>query len=503
MSEENDEFEFADETEGGDAEDSAPLGEDDSDSSLASNMSESPSDSVMNDSEEPADEIVEEAETAREFSDEWMAEFSQYADLNLPIEGDDPCGNQHKAAADKLVSEFLTRRQAWSELVSNENPADLSTFLESCRNVYQRRCKSLELPAICAWLEVRTRGIVGLNDVLSWILSSQLTYGRQLCPRDLADYSAWVTPLFRSKRGQDSTELVRHIFKVPITQLKDGKCRDLWELLDSVKKKQALEPSAVTKGGKPAKNSVPKIFQLWPEAHKNNVWGTDFDFHQCRYDELQKCIQLCERINQTCCELYEEEVETRFPIVDRLLIDLLKEMESYVTQLVEIIHPQQTLTSSLIEPAIDEQVEQEINEGSLDQGSGAMSSSAYDSQDSVESDGVTDEDMSEGGVDVWSVQVDNREDALALLGKVAEYFIENERHSPIGYRLKEAINWSDMDLPELLKKIVGEETDNFTRLKERLSLDAFDVEPQPENDDNQQSGQAGADDEDEDEENNK
>jgi hypothetical protein len=500
VSEEKDEFEFAAEMEGGDAEDFAPLSEDDTDSSLASDASESLSDSLMNESEEPADEIVEEVEAAWEFSDEWMDEFSQYADLNLPIEGDDPCGNQHKDDADELVTEFLTRRQAWSELDSNENPEDLSKFLAKCREVYQGKCKSLELPAICAWLEARNRGIVGLNDVLAWILSSQLVYGRQLCPRDLADYSSWVAPLFRSKRGQDTTELVRQIYKVPITQLKGGKFRDLWELLDSVKTKQAFAPSVVTKSGKPAKNSVPKIFQLWPEALKNNVWGTDFDFYQCRYDELQKCIQLCERINQTCCELYEEEVETRFPIVDRLLIDLLKEMETCVAQLVEIVHPHQTLTSSLIEPAIDEQ---EVNEDSTDDGSGEILSGADDTENSFGSDGADDNDMSEGGVDVWSVQVNNREDALTLLGKVAEYFKENERHSPIGYRLQEAINWSDMDLPELLMKIVGEGTDNFTRLSERLSLDAFDVEPQPDNDNNQQSGQAGADDEDEDEENNK
>jgi type VI secretion system protein ImpA len=48
----------------------------------------------------------------------------------------------------------------------------------------------------------------------------------------------------------------------------------------------------------------------------------------------------------------------------------------------------------------------------------------------------------------------DREAALQMIKNAAEYFLIHEIHSPVGYLLKRALRWADLELPELMQEIL-------------------------------------------------
>jgi type VI secretion system protein ImpA len=51
----------------------------------------------------------------------------------------------------------------------------------------------------------------------------------------------------------------------------------------------------------------------------------------------------------------------------------------------------------------------------------------------------------------------NREDALDLLLKVADFFHRTEPHTPISFALEQAVRWGRMSLPDLLTDLIEDE----------------------------------------------
>jgi sulfatase modifying factor 1 len=279
-----------------------------------------------------------------------------------------------------LKSEFLLHRNEWSLLSSyeNERAFGLAEFIANCRQVFEENGPSLELPAMCAWPETHVRGISGLNDVLNWILRAQTDYGRRLHPRELQQYDLWIKPLLKARTGQDVSELVRRIFNVPVTFTNDGRCRDLWELRHAARTDKALKPRIKKRADRQAKMGRPKIYKLWPEAHKRQVWRTPLHFYQELCDDLRLSVQLCEQINQKCCELYPGEVENSYPVVDRLLLELLWDMAEDVAELARVVHVERT-SASTDNDASDSQIadaDEDVNGGIFEE--------CFDSEESTD-----------------------------------------------------------------------------------------------------------------------
>ncbi len=65
--------------------------------------------------------------------------------------------------------------------------------------------------------------------------------------------------------------------------------------------------------------------------------------------------------------------------------------------------------------------------------------------------------------------VANREQALASLRQVANFFRTTEPHSPVSYALEQAVRWGRMPLPALLKEIV-EDQGTLAGLFQRLGI---------------------------------
>ncbi|WP_087020917.1 type VI secretion system protein TssA [Thaumasiovibrio subtropicus] len=59
-----------------------------------------------------------------------------------------------------------------------------------------------------------------------------------------------------------------------------------------------------------------------------------------------------------------------------------------------------------------------------------------------------------------------REQAIAQLIKIAEFFKETEPHSPVSYSIEQIVRWCDMSLPELLAELIdsGEARQGYFRL---------------------------------------
>lgn len=101
---------------------------------------------------------------------------------------------------------------------------------------------------------------------------------------------------------------------------------------------------------------------------------------------------------------------------------------------------------------------------------------AKDILDSGETDGGQDQssdDRSEsvtrggpgtGAASIGDAAVRNREDAFRALVKVADFFKRTEPHSPIAYKLEEAVRWGRLTLPELMEELMQDlVSDNTTR----------------------------------------
>lgn len=76
-------------------------------------------------------------------------------------------------------------------------------------------------------------------------------------------------------------------------------------------------------------------------------------------------------------------------------------------------------------------------------------------QDAVEANGDVHDGAAVNGSAVGPIR--GREDALAKLREVAEFFRRTEPHSPVPYLIQRAINWSRMSFEQLLVELVKDE----------------------------------------------
>jgi type VI secretion system protein ImpA len=68
------------------------------------------------------------------------------------------------------------------------------------------------------------------------------------------------------------------------------------------------------------------------------------------------------------------------------------------------------------------------------------------------------EEAAAGGTRVASGSISSREDAFKTLMKVAEFFRRTEPHSPVSYALEQAVRWGRMQLPDLIRDLVSDDT---------------------------------------------
>ena len=73
-------------------------------------------------------------------------------------------------------------------------------------------------------------------------------------------------------------------------------------------------------------------------------------------------------------------------------------------------------------------------------------------------------------------EIVTREQAIEMLGKIADFFHRTERHSPVSYRIRETIKWCKMDLPELLQELFCDDQSPLDDLSKRVGFRGMEQE---------------------------
>jgi type VI secretion system protein ImpA len=91
---------------------------------------------------------------------------------------------------------------------------------------------------------------------------------------------------------------------------------------------------------------------------------------------------------------------------------------------------------------------------------------------------VEEEEVSEGaeaGVAAAPVaasgEIVDRDQAIEMLGKIADFFYKTERHSPISYRIRDTVRWCKMDFPELLQLLLDGDQSSLAEMQKRVGFE--------------------------------
>ena len=63
-----------------------------------------------------------------------------------------------------------------------------------------------------------------------------------------------------------------------------------------------------------------------------------------------------------------------------------------------------------------------------------------------------------------------RQQAIRGLELIRQYFVDNERHSPLPFLLDRVIHWAELPLPEVLKELLGDQSGAVKVLSERANI---------------------------------
>lgn len=67
-------------------------------------------------------------------------------------------------------------------------------------------------------------------------------------------------------------------------------------------------------------------------------------------------------------------------------------------------------------------------------------------------------------------EIVNRDQAIELLRRIADFFHRTERHSPVSYRIRETVRWCKMDLPELMHELLSGDEGPLDELGKRVGF---------------------------------
>lgn len=93
------------------------------------------------------------------------------------------------------------------------------------------------------------------------------------------------------------------------------------------------------------------------------------------------------------------------------------------------------------------------------------------------SESVTGNGPDSGRGSIGDAAVRNREEAFRALVKVADFFKRTEPHSPISYKLEEAVRWGRLTLPELMEELMQDLVSDDTTRQELFRRAGIAVSP--------------------------
>lgn len=370
---------------------------------------------------------------------DWILDFDS---LMQPVAEEHPCGaEQDLGLAENQRGMFDMLGSNWCQpgygTATGEIEKNVQNFLRESQEIFATKCKSLELPVVCTPLMVQTYGLPGLRDTLEWINRSLLQHGTQLYPKHpngVADTANRLARVFRSqyfaRSGMGSwSNLAHQLRMLPINSRQD----------DAKVYADLMAVFATAGESKPS----------FPEDLSKRAINETAGFYQEILDAADYCLKACGEINKNFRTVYNFDGVGSLRLIPHELVTFLEDFRRHIHDFAD------EFCADFRRAKI------------------ARAAAQRGSQSGAETGGHP--GAATGGVARmanFDGEVHSRDDAVRLLKKVADYFLKTELHSPVGYRLQEALEWTKLSLPELLVKLMGSDTENYRRVAARIGFES-------------------------------
>lgn len=346
-----------------------------------------------------------------------------------PISDEAPCGDS-EAAASSVISQIETTidsihealRSGFGEAVRDENTAgfdiastgrDASELVEQIATCLEFDCKSTILASYLPQLMLIEYGLEGFAaglDIFHGLLDRFEPY---VFPRDREKLMSFLRRGVFVGNDDKVTDNFKLFLYQPITE---GK-----RLPYALLRNSRIRGANTDVEGKYAHDASSSTVQFYVDI----------------IGDMETLIASARNANQKVGELLGDPM---FEIVSYSFVDSLERMLTIVTSLA-------TDNCSGYPPVESEEVEDDAG------ATGAVASQV---------------------VAAVPGEIVTREQAIDMLGRIADFFHRTERHSPVSYRIRETIRWCKMDLPELLQELLADEQGPLDELGKRVGFRAME-----------------------------
>ena len=385
--------------------------------------------------EQPAEsESEEEANAATEAVPAAMRPVEPaYADEDLnemvrraiePVSGDNPCGDNEDAAS-SVVSQIQTRgdgiheslRDAFGSAIRDEDSngfdlvsegRDAEELAEQVVECLSSQCKSLVLASYLPQLLLICRGLPGFDAGLMVFREICLRYPDQRYPRD--------------------TDRLASFLRQGVYVGNDDKVTDNFKLfLYLAVTEPSKLPYALLRNAR-LRNADPSV----EGRYSNDAAKSTPAFYVKLIGDLGGAIESAKTANEA---IGEHLGDTLCEIVSFSFLESLERMLAIIENLA-------TENCAGYPPPTEEE---EAAAAAAAAGGDATAMAAVG-------------------------EIATREQAIKMLGKIADFFHRTERHSPISYRVRETIRWCNMDLPELLQVLLDGDQSSLDEMQKRVGF---------------------------------
>lgn len=357
------------------------------------------------------------------YEDEELNEFIRRA--LAPISDEFPCG-ESESAASSVVSQIETTgdriheslRDAFGEAVRDENMSsfDMSSsgrdaveLAEQIVDCLADKCKSLVLASYLPHMLLIGHGLPGF--------AAGLDIFGELVKR----YSAWIYPHDKDK--------LANFLRRGVYVGNDDKVTDNYKLFLYLPITESNSLAYALLRNSRLKSANPDV----DSRYANHAANSSSSFYVKLIGDFDQAIESARNANSALAELLGDPL---FEIVSYSFLESIERMRSIVNNLATENCPGY--------PPV------EVEEAPAAEGAAAGAVAAAAAPAAIPG------------------EIANREQAIDMLRRIADFFYKTERHSPVSYRIRETIRWCKMDLPELLEELLSGDEGPLEELSKRV-----------------------------------
>ncbi len=344
-----------------------------------------------------------------------------------PIPGESPTGkNLRLTAGDGTQAKLQELRSALDKV---DDPAGVGkaanwpAVVRECEAVLTQKTKDLEIAARLVEGLVHTEGFVGMRDGLRLIRELLDRYWDGLHPGfDEGEILPPIRARWINWLGS-ANEFLRAVSEVPITRVEGLPALSWFDYQEA----QRVDEASVLADQSRYQELV-AAGKIRTDDWRARLGATPPDHLVRIFGELQDCEREIQALGEACLKRFGEEEAPQLIRLHGLLGEIREHLEPFAAP---------------DAPATDEQG-----------GSAATASSA----------GVA------AGRATATGAIQSRQDALARLGEVAEYFRRVEPHSPMAFLIQRAVRWGGMSFEQLMRDVV-KTPDALEKMWETLGIE--------------------------------